>query len=135
MVEAADEHHRLVPYLKRTAGMAADSAWSRMAGMQQQRNPEIDFREIFRVVRFSTDGADQSSRSAGLPQQRPASRRGGFAAGPRLDEADLGSGKGLLRKQAAGRRAGIRSGATLAAGLEQCGRFRLGAHEAPEAEL
>jgi hypothetical protein len=23
MVEAADEHHRLAPYLKRTAGMAA----------------------------------------------------------------------------------------------------------------
>jgi hypothetical protein len=67
------------------------------------------------------DGADPSSRSAGLPQQRPASGRGGFAAGSRLDEAHLGSGKGLCREQASGGRAGIRSGAALAAGLEQCG--------------
>ena len=44
------------------------------------------------------DGAGPSSRSAGLPQQRPASRWGGFAAGYRLDEAHLGSGKGLCRE-------------------------------------
>ena len=48
---------------------------------------------------------------------------------PRLDEAALGSGQGLRRKQAAGRRARLRAGAALAGGLEQRRRSRLGAHQ------
>ena len=82
------------------------------------------------------DGADRAPRPADLPQQRPASRGGGFVARHRLDPAALGRGPGLAESKlyvAALALAGAGAGRTFSSNVVDPGwvRTRMGGAGAP----